>query len=199
MEAPTQGPTGTEFRNLSPSQSPEPSPARDTCGNRSLSVPAPRPEHPLTCANAPGTDAGTEAVTEGPNDREPPTRLQPAQLTDELDIVWLLPLDDLDYVREGLDITKRRAGRPAYHGRGRLVGYANLRPGALATRDSGRFDRRTFWLLPHDRAESPDTEYRTHAPLEAVDPRTVLPRLPGRLTERAWGSPLPEPPTAGPA
>ncbi|GLF98223.1 DUF6009 family protein [Streptomyces yaizuensis] len=191
MEAPTQGPTGTDLRNLSPSQSPEPSPARHTYGTQSLSVPAPRPEQPLTCTDTPGT--------EGHHHREPPTRLQPAQLTDELGIVWLTPLDGLDYVREGLDITKRRAGRPAYHGHGRLVGYADLRPDALATRDSGRYDRRTFWLLPHDRGESPDTEYRTHAPLEAVDPRTVLPRLPGRLTDRAWGSPLPRPPAAGPA
>ncbi|MFJ1662296.1 DUF6009 family protein [Streptomyces anthocyanicus] len=129
----------------------------------------------------------------------PVTRLHPNQLTDELDIVWLVQLDGLDYVREGLDITKRRAGRPAYHGRGRLVGYADLHPATTATRDSGRFDRRTFWLLPHDRGESPDTDYRTHAPLEAVDPRTVLPRVPGRLTARAWGSPLPPPPATGPA
>ncbi|WP_407645936.1 DUF6009 family protein [Actinacidiphila oryziradicis] len=84
-----------------------------------------------------------------------------------------------------------RCGRPAYRGRGRLVGYANLRSDALATRDSGRYDRRTFWLLPHDRGEAPETEYRTHAPLEAVDPRTVRAGRPGHLTARAWGSPLP--------
>ncbi|MFD7616062.1 DUF6009 family protein [Streptomyces sp. NPDC059802] len=122
----------------------------------------------------------------------PACRLQPGQLTAETDIVWLLPIDTLDYVRESLDITKRRSGKPPYHGHGRLVGYANLHPSTRATRDSGRYDRRIFWLLPTDRSEDQDSPYTVGAPLEAVDPRTVRPGEPGRLSERAWGGPLPD-------
>ncbi|MFE6272218.1 DUF6009 family protein [Streptomyces goshikiensis] len=146
----------------------------------------------MTCANNTGTEAGTQ---QGPSDGSGAdaggTRLRAGQLTAETEIIWLVPTDGLDYVREHLDITKRRSGKPPYHGLGRLVGYANLDPATTATRDSGRYDRRTFWLLPTDRSESDDSPYATYAPLEAVDPRTVAPGQPGRLTERAWGSPLP--------
>ncbi|MEV7930565.1 DUF6009 family protein [Kitasatospora sp. NPDC088779] len=141
----------------------------------------------MTCENSRRGDTGTD---QGPNETTtPPTRLLPAQVAAETDIVWLEPVDDLPYVRESLYITKRRRGRPPYHGTGRLVGYADLDPAATATRDSGRFDRRIFVLQPTDRGQCPDTPYTTYAPLEAVDPHTVAPGRPGRLTERAWGSP----------
>ncbi|MEU1569089.1 DUF6009 family protein [Streptomyces mirabilis] len=168
-----------------------PNPVQHNSGSQSLFIPQPRPEQGLSCTDKAGTEAVTLGQDRGQRPLVGPSRLQSHQLTDEIDIVWLIPVDELDYVREGFDITKRRTGRPAYHGHGRLVGYANLRPDAVPTRDSGRYNRRTFWLLSHDRGEAPDTEYRTHAPLEAVDPRTVGPGQPGYLTERAWGKPLP--------
>ncbi|MFC7992022.1 DUF6009 family protein [Streptomyces pilosus] len=175
-------------------QNDDTTPAPHTYGEQSLSVPHPRLASGLTCENRAGTDEGTH---QGPNTTKSPaaptTRLNPEQLAAETEIVWTVPIDDLDYVRESLDITKRRSGKPPYHQPGRLVGYANLAPDTTATRDSGRYDRRTFWLLPRDRSESDDSPYTSYAPLEAVDPRTVGPGSPGRLTPRAWGGPLPEP------
>lgn len=195
-----QGPTETDFRNVSPAQSDPTTPAPHTYGKQSLSVPHPRPEEALTCENTAGTDAGThQGPTVTDNSPACTTRLRPEQLSDESEIVWTVPIDDLDYVRESLDITKRRSGKPPYHKPGRLVGYANLDPSTTATRDSGRYDRRTFWLLPRDRSESTDSPYTTYAPLEAIDPRTVAPGHPGRLTPRAWGGPLPEPGDRPPA
>lgn len=194
MNPRVQGPTETNFRNVSPAQNDDTTPAPHTCGKQSLSVPHPRPEAGLTCENTAGTDAGTH---QGPNaitsPAAPTTRLRPEQLAAETEIVWTVPIDDLDYVRESLDITKRRSGKPPYHQPGRLVGYANLAPDTTATRDSGRYDRRTFWLLPRDRSESDDSPYTTYAPLEAVDPRTVAPGRPGRLTRRALEGPVLEP------
>ncbi|MFI9190476.1 DUF6009 family protein [Streptomyces californicus] len=52
------------------------------------------------------------------------------------------------------------------------------------------FTRRVFWVKEHDRSEQPDGAYSSGAPSEAVDPRTVAPRVCGELTERAWGGPL---------
>ncbi|MFK0047941.1 DUF6009 family protein [Streptomyces sp. NPDC090741] len=191
MNPPVQGPPGTENRNVSPTHNDLTAAAPHTSGEQSLTVPGPCPTTRLTWEDTSGTDAGTD---QGPNvvpGAASSARLRPEQLTAETEIVWLVPTDGLDYVRESLDITKRRSGQPPYHSRGRLVGYADLGPRTTATRDSGRYDRRTFWLLPTDRSESNDSPYTAYAPLEAVDPRTVAPGRPGRLTERAWGSPLP--------
>ncbi|GKQ33535.1 DUF6009 family protein [Streptomyces sp. A012304] len=194
MNPRVQGPTETDFRNVSPTENDDTTPAPHTYGEQSLSVPHPRIESGLTCENTAGTDEGTH---QGPNTTKssaaPTTRLTPEQLAAETEIVWTVPIDDLDYVRESLDITKRRSGKPPYHQPGRLVGYANLAPNTTATRDSGRYDRRTFWLLPRDRSESDDSPYTTYAPLEAVDPRTVAPGCPGRLTRRALRGAGPEP------
>ncbi|WP_329402879.1 DUF6009 family protein [Streptomyces melanogenes] len=59
-------------------------------------------------------------------------RPTPGRLTDETESVWLVPTDDLDYVRESLEATKLVTGRPACTWAGRLVGYANLRPVGIA-------------------------------------------------------------------
>jgi hypothetical protein len=56
-----------------------------------------------------------------------------------------------------------------------MVGYAILNTTAKASRSSGTFRRRVFWLLPHDRDTDPDGLYATGAPAEAVDPRTLAP------------------------
>ncbi len=115
--------------------------------------------------------------------------IDPAELAHETDLVWLEDIDPLDYVRQSLERLPSRRGRPAYHRDGRMVGYATLGPDAKASRASGTFRRRVFWLLPHDRDEQPDGPYTTGAPSEAIDPRTVAPRVKGYKTERSEGGP----------
>jgi hypothetical protein len=109
------------------------------------------------------------------------------EIIHEVALVWLEEIGDLDYVRQSLDRLPTRRGRPAYHRGGRMVGYAQLGPGAKPSRSSGTFRRRVFWLLPHDRDTEPDGLYASGAPAEAVDPRTVAPGCKGRKTERSEG------------
>ncbi|MFJ9703513.1 DUF6009 family protein [Streptomyces fradiae] len=111
------------------------------------------------------------------------------ELKYETELVWLEDIEQLDYVRQSLDRLPTRRGKPAYHRDGRMVGYAILGPRARASRASGTFRRRVFWLLPHDRDTAPEGLYATGAPAEAVDPRTVTARSKGRKTERSEGGP----------
>ncbi|MFB8272930.1 DUF6009 family protein [Streptomyces sp. NPDC055955] len=111
------------------------------------------------------------------------------EIRHESDLVWLEDVTDLDYVRQSLDRLPTRRGKPAYHRDGRMVGYATLAPQAKASRSSGTFRRRVFWLLPHDRDTQPDGLYETGAPAEAVDPRTLAAGTKGYKTERSEGGP----------
>ncbi|WP_121716518.1 DUF6009 family protein [Streptomyces sp. E5N91] len=111
------------------------------------------------------------------------------EISHEADIVWLEDVDRLDYVRQSLDRLPTRKGKPAYRRDGRLVGYALLAHTAKASRASGTFRRRVFWLLPHDRDSRPQGLYAKSAPAEAVDPRTLEPRTKGYKTERSEGGP----------
>lgn len=111
------------------------------------------------------------------------------EIAHETELVWLEDITDLDYVRQSLDRLPSRRGKPAYHRDGRLVGYAHLGPDAKASRSSGTFRRRVFWLLPHDRDTEPEGLYATGAPAEAIDPRTLNPGRRGRKTERSEGGP----------
>ncbi|MFE5327306.1 DUF6009 family protein [Embleya sp. NPDC055664] len=111
------------------------------------------------------------------------------QIAHEIDIVWLEDPAGLDYVRQVLDRLPRRTGVPAFHRDGRMVGYALLGPGARSSPASGTYRRRVFWLAPHDRDRVPDGAYVSGAPSEAVDPRTLEPRVPGYKTERSEGGP----------
>ncbi|MCC9311957.1 DUF6009 family protein [Kitasatospora sp. RB6PN24] len=115
--------------------------------------------------------------------------IEPHQIAHEADLVWLESTDALEYVRQTLDRLPTRAGRPAYHRDGRMVGYAVLGTAAKASRASGTFLRRVFFLLPHDRDLEPDGLYASAAPSEAVDPRTLAPRVKGYKTERSEGGP----------
>ncbi|QNP67856.1 DUF6009 family protein [Streptomyces genisteinicus] len=118
------------------------------------------------------------------------------EIVHEAELVWLEDVGSLDYVRQSLDRLPTRRGRPAYHRDGRMIGYAVLGPGAKASRSSGTFRRRVFWLLPHDRDTDPDGLYATGTPAEAVDPRTLEPGGKGRKTERSEGG-RPSAPGAG--
>ncbi|MFE9427062.1 DUF6009 family protein [Kitasatospora sp. NPDC006697] len=114
------------------------------------------------------------------------------EIAHEAALVWLEDISGLDYVRQSLDRLPTRRGKPPYHRNGRMVGYAQLGPGAKPSRSSGTFRRRVFWLLPHDRDTTPDGLYATGAPSEAVDPRTVAPGSKGFKTERSEGGPRSE-------
>ncbi|MFI7386499.1 DUF6009 family protein [Streptomyces sp. NPDC049813] len=111
--------------------------------------------------------------------------LQDSQLAHEEAVVWLESTEHLDYVRQALDKSTRRRGKPRYERDGRMVGYANLLADADNDPDSGLFERRTFFLLPHDRPNDPAGPYEVGAPGEAVDPRTVAPGRVGLKTPRS--------------
>jgi hypothetical protein len=117
--------------------------------------------------------------------------LNESQLVHESGVVWLENPATFDYVRQALDKTPRRAGKPRYARDGRMVGYAELSPDAEANPDSGLFQRRTFFLLPHDRPNDPEGLYQTGAPGEAVDPSTIEPRCVGEKTARSQGEARP--------
>jgi hypothetical protein len=111
------------------------------------------------------------------------------EISHEAELVWLEDIDQLDYVRQSLDRLPTRKSKPPYHRPGRMVGYAILDADADASRASGTFRRRVFWLQPHDRDSEPDGLYAKSAPAEAVDPRTLQPRVKGYKTERSEGGP----------
>jgi Family of unknown function (DUF6009) len=116
-------------------------------------------------------------------------------LEHEDEIVWEEDPEYLPYVREMFAFagTRRRPVPFPYKGLGRRVGYAVLRHDAPHEDGApGVFSRRFFWVKDYDRSESPDgTFYRTGCPAEGVDPLTVRVGARGRVTERAWGAPLP--------
>lgn len=99
--------------------------------------------------------------------------IEPEELQDEAELVWLESIDGLDYVRQALDRLSSRRRVPRYSRDGRMVGYAVLSASAEPSEASGTFQRRVFFLLPHDRDNEPDGVYASGAPSEAVDPRTV--------------------------
>ncbi|MDX2705667.1 DUF6009 family protein [Streptomyces sp. PA03-6a] len=117
--------------------------------------------------------------------------LEEDALTHEANIVWLEDPTKFDYVRQALDKTSRRAGRPRYARDGRMVGYSTLSEDASPNPDSGLYERRVFFLLPHDRDQHPDGTYEHGSPGEAVDPRTLEAGKVGRKTDRSQGRAAP--------
>ncbi|MGW6144418.1 DUF6009 family protein [Streptomyces sp. NPDC055140] len=114
-----------------------------------------------------------------------------ASLSQEVGIVWVEGQEVVeatyDYVRWMFEKTRNRTGRPSGAMRaGRIVGYAELSGNAEPTEPSRRYRRRVFYVKDNDRSE-PDGQYQDATPHEAVDPRTVLPGVYGRLTDRARG------------
>jgi hypothetical protein len=120
-----------------------------------------------------------------------PREARGANLADEAEIVWEEDPSNFDYVREYALTTCGRKRIAKWTGEGRRVGYAVLRPDAPHDfHFPGRFTRRIFFLKDHDRDSQPNGLYNTGAPCEAVDPRTISPGVPGRLTTRAWAERL---------
>ncbi|MEO3930752.1 DUF6009 family protein [Micromonosporaceae bacterium B7E4] len=109
----------------------------------------------------------------------------------EVAIVWK-PDSDVeryDYVRQTmLTLPSRSRAVSERDLPGRILGWGVVDktfPGNLA----GCFARRVFWVKPYDRhAANDDGGYQHGAPAEAVDPRSVMPKQSGLLTERAWGA-----------
>jgi len=110
-------------------------------------------------------------------------------IEDESEIKWLMDISNMDYVRQSMDIYCSRRNTKPRHTSGTLVGYAILKPDT-PTYENRHYRRRFFWLKEHDRYYEPEGIYKTGAPTEAVDPRTVTPGVAGDLTERALGMPL---------
>jgi hypothetical protein len=112
-------------------------------------------------------------------------------LSHEADIVWEENIAGLDYVRVCEYTYPARKRIRKWDGPGRRVGYSVLKPDAPHYDAPGRFFRREFVLMEHDRDSDPQGVYSSHGcPSEAVDPRTVRPGRKGEQTERAWGGAL---------
>ncbi|MFD7551475.1 DUF6009 family protein [Streptomyces sp. NPDC059816] len=119
------------------------------------------------------------------------------RITDEVEIVWVegegVVMERYDYVRQDLVKTPKKRGVPRITWDARIVGYANLSSDAEppSRLGSGRWERRVFYVTPRDRSESEaDGErvlFQESTPTEAVDPRTVKPKVVGTLTDRARG------------
>jgi hypothetical protein len=106
-------------------------------------------------------------------------------------IIWTEDIQDFDYVRQTIVTSVATRRRPVpWRGPGRRVGYSVLSRDAPSDEATGKYVRRVFWVKPYDRSEAPDGMYKSTAPSEAVDPRTVAPGAWGELTERAWSAPL---------
>ncbi|MDX3542875.1 DUF6009 family protein [Streptomyces europaeiscabiei] len=116
----------------------------------------------------------------------------PRALEHEDGIVWTEDIERFDYVRQSVQLSvATRRGPVAWKGNGHRVGYGVLQADAPSGDVPGKFIRRVFWVKDHDRSEQPSGLYKSTAPSEAVDPRTVTPGVWGELTERAWGGPFP--------
>jgi hypothetical protein len=114
-------------------------------------------------------------------------QITPERLQHEVGIIWVEDITALDYVREDLwTWCASRQQRPPWDGHdGRMIGYGVLAADAPHNGYPGQFSRRVFWLNTHDRDSG--RMYLTGAPMEAVDPRTVAPGVPGVLTDHALG------------
>ncbi len=108
----------------------------------------------------------------------------------EAKIVWIVPLDSIDYVRSVIFTAPHRVGPPRGWRKkrhGRLIGYSELLPNAPGIVPAC-FKRRLFWLADSDRCGRDSTAYVTGCPWEARDPRTIEPNTAGTITDRAWGA-----------
>ncbi len=92
----------------------------------------------------------------------------------EASIVWLEDVESLPFVREAVaEGARSRTGRLRAGGLGRMVGYAKLTEDAPVDLKTNGFRRRFFFLKEKDASGE-------RIPRAAVDPRTVLPGVPGR-------------------
>ena len=92
----------------------------------------------------------------------------------ERSIVWLDNIERLSFVRVvEVRCAKSRRGRLILKGPERVVGYSKLMADTPRDARTQRFTRRLFYVKSTDGPE-------TSPPTSAVDPRTVLPGVPGK-------------------
>ena len=93
-------------------------------------------------------------------------RINPA----EIDVVWVRPLDGVQYVRESNTCSNSGTAQPTMSGDRIVWGYATIPPHSKSITST----RRVFYLRKHDRFLQPDGIYAEGHPVEAVDPRQVV-------------------------
>lgn len=92
----------------------------------------------------------------------------------ERSIVWLENIERLPFVRVvEVRCAKSRRGRLVLQGPERVVGYSKLMADTPRDSRTARFTRRLFYLKAEDDSVSAP-------PDRAVDPRSVLPGVPGK-------------------
>ncbi|NLX53644.1 MAG: transcription factor [Planctomycetaceae bacterium] len=100
-------------------------------------------------------------------------------LSYEKSIVWLSDIAELPFVRARLvQGVRSRRGAIYLEDDARVVGYSKLTPNAPRSADTNGYIRRVFYLKPGDLARRPPD-----IPSSAVDPRTVLPGIPGEVVK----------------
>lgn len=109
-------------------------------------------------------------------------------VADEEDIVWTKDVRKFDYVRETFSSEhyRQKAPRAELGSSGTQFGYATLRKFRESVQHSP-YNRRVFWLKDYDRGmpgESTNGYQDSGAPIEAVDPRKILPGIPSQYAER---------------
>ena len=94
-------------------------------------------------------------------------------LSYEQSIVWLQPLDGLDFARVAFvrDATSRR-GPLAIGGAWMILGYSKLTEDAPRARETGLYTRRIFYLKEEDSLLN-----MNQFPKGSIDPRSVLPSV----------------------
>jgi hypothetical protein len=93
----------------------------------------------------------------------------------EKSVVWLKPLEGLDFVRVALIANARSRRGPLLCGGGQIaLGYSKLTVDAPRHPDTGGYVRRIFYLKEKDSQLN-----MNQFPPDAIDPRTVLPGFAG--------------------
>ena len=95
-------------------------------------------------------------------------------LAGECKLVWLLPIDDIPYVREVQGSFEHPSDEPDWSGSDRvLVGYTTVNVKGGRDHDPPVYWRRIFHLMTHDRHFDPGGVYAKMEPCEAVRPQDV--------------------------
>lgn len=98
-------------------------------------------------------------------------------LADEVAIEWMPGVDlaNYSYIRQRIERTRRRAGKPAFDRDGTLLGWGNLKQDATVQFPDSphRWLRRVFYLNNNDVDANPLGPYQTGTPTEAIVPSTV--------------------------
>ena len=102
----------------------------------------------------------------------------------EKSILWLENIDTFRFVRTvEVRCSRSRRGPLNLSTGERVIGYAKLTPDAPRDPNTDNYTRRLFYLNPTD------VDPLASVPPDAIDPRTVLPGLPGKAPIITVGPP----------